>query len=228
MTNNIDNEFGGIMSLIGEKSRAKMLWSLLDGKAYTATELAVRADITRQACSNHLQKLLIANLLKVVKSGRHKYYSLSNDKVARVIENLAYLIPSKQNSNNDNETGGIRYARTCYDHLAGKLACNLTRALIDKKIISYINGNFSITKFGIEWFGKLGIDISEIKRLKRKFVYPCLDWSERKNHIGGSLGAIILKFFLQKDWIRKSKHSREIFITGLGKAELSNVFNIDT
>ena len=225
MSNQVDLDFSKLASLIGEKSRAIMLWNLLDGRAYTATELAVSADISRQACSNHLQKLIEANLLQVVKSGRHKYYRFANDKVAQIIENLASLIhvDSKSFQKTKQEQVGIKYARSCYDHLAGTLACNLTDVMLKKKIIVYSDKTFNITDHGVEWFYKIGINVLKLNELKRKLAFPCLDWSERKNHIGGSLGAAILNLFIQKDWVIKSKNSREIILTGIGELELSKI-----
>ena len=225
MSNQVDLDFSKLASLIGEKSRAIMLWNLLDGRAYTATELAVSADISRQACSNHLQKLTEANLLQVVKSGRHKYYRFANDKVAQIIENLASLIPTESKSiqKTKQEQVGIKYARSCYDHLAGTLACNLTDVMLKKKIIVYSNKTFNITDHGVEWFYKIGINVLKLSEFKRKLAFPCLDWSERKNHIGGSLGAAILDLFIENDWIRKSKNSREIIVTGIGELELDKI-----
>ena len=225
MDSQIDLDFGKLASLIGEKSRAIMLWNLLDGRAYTATELAVSADISRQACSNHLQKLTEANLLQVVKSGRHKYYRFANDKVAQIIENLASLIPVESISfqKTKPEKIGIKYARSCYDHLAGTLACNLTDVMLMKKIIVYSDKTFIITEHGVDWFYKIGINVLKLNEFKRKLAFPCLDWSERKHHIGGSLGAAILNLLIQKDWVIKSKYSREIIVTGIGELELDKI-----
>src|SRR5438045_1788776 len=123
-TQDIEKHFGHIAALIGEKSRAIMLWNLLDGRAYTATELALAADVSFQSASNHLSQLLTAGLLRAEKQGRHKYYRFANDRVAQAIENIAGLMPVPPVSHSLNITplSGIKYARTCYDHLAGAIA----------------------------------------------------------------------------------------------------------
>lgn len=225
----IEQHFSKVTSLIGERSRAIMLWNLLDGKAYTATELAISADISAQAASNHLAKLVKANLLAVDNQGRHKYYRFSNDKVAQVIETIACLLPM---DNNDQQKGtaqltGIRYARTCYDHLAGKTGVIITNALLQKKVLIEQQNNYTVSEQGIKWFAAIGIDIAVVRQAKRKFAYPCLDWSERKHHLGGALGAVLLDTIANNDWIRKIKQSREIIFTGTGKKELSKRLDIE-
>src|SRR5687768_3649137 len=188
-TEKIEQHFGQVTSLIGERSRAIMLWNLLDGRAYTATELAICADISAQAASNHLSKLVKANLLATDNQGRHKYYRFRNDKVAQAIETIASLLP--MNDKNDKkdtiQKNGIRYARTCYDHLAGRVGVTITNGLLQKKILIEQKSNYTVSVEGIKWFGAIGIDVDAVRKLKRKFAYPCLDWSERKHHLGGSL-----------------------------------------
>lgn len=228
-TEKIEQHFGRITSLIGERSRTMMLWNLLDGRAYTATELAVCADISPQAASNHLSKLVKASLLIVDSQGRHKYYRFANDKVAQVIETIASLLPI-DNYNQEKETtqlNGIRYARTCYDHLAGKAGVAITNGLLEKKILVPQKNNYTVSVSGVKWFGEIGININAVHQLKRKFAYPCLDWSERKHHLGGALGAVFLDTLTTKGWIRKIKQSREIIITGPGKSELNKRLGIE-
>jgi DNA-binding transcriptional ArsR family regulator len=225
----IEKHFGHIASLIGEKSRAIMLWNLLDGRAYTATELAVAAELSFQSASNHLSQLLNAGLLAVEKQGRHKYYRFANDRVAQTIENIAGLMPvsSLTRSINIANPSGIKYARTCYDHLAGKIGVRLTHALLQQKILTPYNDRYEVTHAGNTWFENVGIDIAATQKQNRKFAYPCLDWSERNHHIGGALGAALLQSMLQKDWIRKVNHSREIVITGKGKMEINKRLRIE-
>lgn len=229
-SDNLENHFSEIAALIGEKARAKMLWNLLDGRAYTATELAIAADISKQSCSNHLLKLVKADILVVEKQGRHKYYRFSNDRIAQVIESIAFLLPPKeleQPTKKQSESKGIKYARTCYDHLAGKIAIEITNSmLLSRKIIQHPD-SFEVTRKGEEWLDELDISIAEIGAQKRKFAFPCLDWSERKPHIGGALGAAMLDKLLEKDWIRRKQHSREVIITGLGQTELRQLFSIE-
>ncbi len=225
----MEDSFSEIAALIGDKTRAKMLWSLLDGRAYTSTELAIFADISKQSCSNHLLKLVNGGILKVEKQGRHRYYRFVDDKVAQVIESIAYLLPPKDDLSNETrkEVTGVKYARTCYDHFAGKVGVEITRVMVEMELIVRKEEQFSITKNGNEWFDNLGIDLTVLRNKKRKFAFPCLDWSERKFHIGGALGAGFLNFMLDNDWIRRIQHSRAIIITHKGKIGLKEKLNLE-
>ncbi|MDY8137185.1 winged helix-turn-helix domain-containing protein [Aquimarina sp. 2201CG5-10] len=225
---NIEQHFGNIAVLIGEKSRAIMLWNLLDGRAYTANELATCAEISAQAASNHLSKLVKGQLLVVEKQGRHKYYRFANDKVALVIENIAGLLPVPDLKKDiiQQNPKGIQYARTCYDHLAGRAGVEITTAFINKGILVFDSNNYSVTPSGEQWFSDIGIQLKTVEQMKRKFAFPCLDWTERKHHLGGALGAVFFSTILEHDWIRKIQHSREVFITSKGATELRKRLDI--
>lgn len=220
----IENKFGYIATLLGDKARAIMLWSLLDGKAYTATELSICANISRQSTSNHLAKLIESKLLIVEKQGRHRYYRLANAKVAQVIESMASLIPDAQIKliNTKPNSQDITYARTCYDHLAGELGVKITDALVKQKIIKPIDKKYIVTTFGVKWFSNLDISIDELKLKKRSFAHKCLDWTERRHHLAGSLGTALLEYMICNDWIRKKKNTRAVLVTSLGAKELSD------
>ncbi|MFI5132033.1 MAG: ArsR/SmtB family transcription factor [Chitinophagales bacterium] len=221
----IEKHFGHVASLIGEKSRALMLWSLLDGRAYTATELAIAADVSFQSASNHLSQLLTAGLLRSEKQGRHKYYRFANDRVAQAVENIAALVPIARPTASINHCDliGVKYARTCYDHLAGKVGVQLNQSLLKNKWLILRDNQYEISKAGNDQFENIGIDISAVQKLHRKFAYPCLDWSERNHHLGGALGAALLQSMIRNNWIRRVKHTREILITAKGKAEISRI-----
>ena len=225
----IEAHFGRVASLIGERSRAIMLWNLLDGRAYTATELAIRAGISAQAASNHLSKLVNAKLLAADPQGRHKYYRFTSNRIAGIIESIAGLLPMNNNAEQPGLVShtGIRYARTCYDHLAGKVGVAITNSLLQKKIMAVDKDQYRVTAPGIKWFETIGINIDAVKQMKRKFAYPCLDWSERKQHLGGALGATLLDTIAKKDWIRKTKQTREIIITGTGRRELGSRLGLE-
>lgn len=220
-------EFSKIATLIGEKGRSLMLWSLLDGKAYTATELSAFANISRQSVSNHLSKLIEANLVIAEKQGRHRYFRLANEKVAQVIESMASLIPNQKiEIKKSAETQKLAFARTCYDHLAGRISIELAKSLLGKKIIVMRGTDFEVTDFGRIWFEELGIDIVTLKNKKRSFAHKCMDWTERKHHIAGALGAAILEKFLENDWIRKKTNTRGIVVTTLGELKLFDELKI--
>lgn len=229
LTEEVEDHFARIAALIGEKSRAMMLWNLLDGRAYTATELAIAAEVSFQSASNHLSQLLSAGLLRSEKQGRHKYYRFANDRVAQAIENIAGLMPvlSLKNSPDPSLLTGIKYARTCYDHLAGAFGVQVTQSFIKNKWIVTHDDRYELTPVGNKQFAGLGINVELTQKQNRKFAYPCLDWSERNHHLGGALGAALLHSLIEQNWIRKIKNTREILITPKGKSEMNKLFKID-
>ena len=224
----IEAHFGRVASLIGERSRAIMLWNLLDGRAYTATELALCANISKQACSSHLNLLLEAGILTVEKQGRHRYFMFASDSAAHVIEGIASLMRRDlgTKSAHDEIPEGIRYARTCYDHLAGRVGVTIFQGIISEGLILQQGEDLAITPQGEQWFGKLSIDTDELRTQNRKFAYACLDWSERRHHLAGSLAAAMLKSFVTLGWIRRVHDSREVTITPHGKTELSRILPV--
>ena len=224
----MEDQFIKTVSLIGDPTRASILWTLLDGRAFTATELAVAVNTSPQNISMHLRKLLDADLLCVEKQGRHKYYRFSNKEVAYALEGMANLVPKpKVSSNNKTENySPIKFCRTCYDHLAGKIGVALSDSLLEQKIIVHTNNGFEISPSGKNWLTDFGINLEEAQKQKRIFLKPCLDWSERRNHIAGSFGALLLNKMLEQDWIRRTSNSRAIIITGKGEKELLKHFKI--
>lgn len=224
----MENEFSHIASLIGDPVRAKILWALLDGRAYTATELAVYADTTPQNISMHLNKLVNADLLSVESQGRHRYYNYSRADVPYAIEAIASLIPDNGlTARRLTEDKPVRYCRSCYDHLAGKVGVLLTDGLLKQQFIVKRDNVFSVSTEGEAWFNVLGIDINLLKRQKRSFARPCLDWSERKHHLAGSLGAALLNRMIIDGWVRKEKDSRTMIVTRKGEQAFLEHFKID-
>jgi DNA-binding transcriptional ArsR family regulator len=224
----MENQFKQIAALIGDPTRAVIMWTLLDGKAFTATELAIIANTSPQNISMHLAKLVQADLLCVEKQGRHKYYRFSNKEIAYAIEAMANLIPHSAipKKNSAEKHSPIKHCRTCYDHLAGKIGVAVTDSLLEQKIIIDNNNAFEISLKGEKWFSDFGINVDEVKKQRRLFLKPCLDWSERRNHIAGSLATSIFDKMVSNDWLRKTNHSRAIIITGKGEKELYEYFKI--
>ncbi|MBF4492806.1 winged helix-turn-helix transcriptional regulator [Flavobacterium sp. MR2016-29] len=224
----MEDQFIKTASLIGDPTRALILWTLLDGRAFTATELAVSANTSPQNISMHLGKLLDADLLCVEKQGRHKYYRFSNKEVAYALEAMASLVPKPKVSveNKTENYPPIKFCRTCYDHLAGKIGVALTDSLLEQKIIVEKNNAFEISFEGEKWFSNFGINLEEAQKQKRIFLKPCLDWSERRNHLAGSVGALLLNKMISEDWLRKTKNSRAIIVTAKGEKELLRHFKI--
>ena len=224
----MEDQFIKTATLIGDATRASILWNLLDGKAFTATELAIAVETSAQNISMHLGKLLDADLISVEKQGRHKYYRFSSKEVAYAVEAMANLIPKPEISAKKKTENypPIKYCRTCYDHLAGKIGVALADSLLEQKIIIEKNNTFEITSEGEKWFSDFGVNIGDAKKQKRIFLKPCLDWSERRYHIAGSVGTLLLNKMLEQDWIRRTANSRVIIITGKGEKEMLKSFKI--
>jgi DNA-binding transcriptional ArsR family regulator len=224
-------QFSAMALLIGEPARATMLWKLLGGKAFTASELAISADISAQSASMHLTKLVKANLLSVVSQGRHKYYQLSSPEVAYVLESISNLVPADRLVAEEPEEVNqqdIKFCRTCYDHLAGRVGVAVTDRLVEKKIIAS-NGrhNYEVTPKGIKWFADLNISADDLMKQRRAFARKCLDWSERRYHISGSLGAALLDKMIKMKWMSKQKNSRIVLITSTGQAKLYDLLGLN-
>ena len=224
-----EDKFISTASLLCEPSRAKIVWNLLDGRAYTASELALVADLSATSVSNHLSKLLQGNIVKVDIQGRHRYFSFSNPEVAYAVESLANLANKKSTIKSDHRTtqNEIKYCRTCYDHLAGKVGVLITDKLLERELIQLMDKNFIVTENGNHFFSDFGLDMTSLEKQRRNFAKACLDWSERKYHLAGSLGAALLDKMLELDWLRRTKNSRAIVITSLGRKELMNKFELE-
>jgi DNA-binding transcriptional ArsR family regulator len=223
----MENQIKSIASLIGDPIRSLILWTLLDNKAYTAIELSNIAETSPQNVSMHLAKLLNANILHVDKQGRHRYYRLANPEVAFAIEAISVLIPENKRKNVIDNNSDIKYCRTCYDHLAGKIGVLVTENLVDNKFLeSGENNHYHLTFEGECFFESIGINIENLKLKKRAFAKICLDWSERKYHLSGALGQALLNKMIQEDWIRRKKNSRAVIITHKGENELKEKFHL--
>ena len=225
----LENQFSQIASLLGDKARSVMLWNLLDGRAYTATELALCANISPQSASNHLAKLVEANILSISKQGRHRYYTFKTEEVAHVVESMASLLALNDEGQKVRKPApsGITYARTCYDHAAGRLGVALTESLLANDILMDSDRIYDLTEKGRAWFLSFGVDAEVLRQQKRSFAHQCLDWSERRPHLAGALGASMLGIMLNNDWVRRRKNTRELLITPKGKLELNNLLKLE-
>lgn len=217
-----------IAGLIGEPARARMLVALLGGKALTASELALEADITSQTASSHLAKLLKSHLLTVQKQGRHKYFQLAGEEVAGLLESLLNISSKVEHS--EVVTGPrdpeLRKTRICYDHMAGELGVTLFEALKTQALITDNQGSITITELGIDHFNNQGAHISELAKLKRPLCKSCLDWSERRHHLAGALGKWILDDAFKRKWARKDLDSRVIRFTPNGLRRFQQRYGI--
>ncbi len=221
-------EFISIAALIGEPARAAMLWNLLDGRAYTASELAITAGISSTSASNHLSKLLEADLLKAEAQGRHRYFSFARPEVAYVVESLASLTNSANQAKHTKAImPQIKYCRSCYDHLAGYVGVKITEVLEKKGAIIKAGTAYNITQRGWKLLHQLGVTEKDIPASRRALTRQCLDWSERRPHLAGQLGALILDEMLKKKWFKKVQFSRELIVTTKGKTELYRLLGIE-
>jgi len=207
-----------IAKLIGDPRRGQMLTALMAGKALTATELASEADITAQTASSHLNKLVDGGLLVMRKQGRHKYFQLHDNEVAQLLESL--LNVSAKTGVTTIATGPkdprLKVARICYDHLAGEISVALYDALVANGLLIDSANETYFTDKGLTFFEKLGVDFTELEKRKRPLCKSCLDWSERRNHLAGSLGQWILADLISKGWAQKDLDSRVIEFTDKG------------
>jgi DNA-binding transcriptional ArsR family regulator len=211
-----------VAALIGEPSRAAMLVELLDGRALTATELAVRAAIAPSTASDHLGRLLDGGLLSCLSQGRHRYYRLASPRVARVLEALGVLAsPTSPRDRFEAELlEAVRFARSCYDHLAGWLGVTVADALLARQLLRDEAGGFQLTPVGERWCAELGLDLAGAHHTRRAFARGCLDWSERRLHLAGSLGAALLARLLELGWLERIKGERALQLTPAGQAGL--------
>ena len=205
-----------------------MLWKILDGRMHTATELAIAADLSAQNASMHLAKLVRAGLLSVVKQGRLKYYQFTSPNVAYVIEAIANLVPKDNLMPPDDisDSSRIKYCRTCYDHLAGKVGVGITDKLLSKKIIEVNRQDFAISKSGVKWFDRLDISIPELSESKRALARQCLDWSEKRPHISGAVGAALADRLFDLKWLQRVKNSRIVSVTPLGQKKIYDLLGL--
>ncbi len=223
----VSEEFTQVASLICEPARAKMLWYLLDGKAYTATELASFADISITSVSNHLSRLLEADMVKVQAQGRYRYYSFANPQVAYAVEALAQLTPANSPIKTKlSRPSGEKYCRTCYDHLAGHVGVLLVETMEKKGFLKKVEKNYLVTKNGWNWLQQFDIKQSNYDSIRRPVARQCLDWSERRPHLAGQLATDLLQMMLQKKWLKKVQFSRELIVTAKGRQEIAAFFGV--
>jgi DNA-binding transcriptional ArsR family regulator len=223
------NGFKDVASLIGEPSRASMLWQLFDAGVLSAGELALTANITPQSASGHLKKLVNAGILQVEQKGRCRYYRYAKHEVTTTIEALRNLVALKKADPDhfSEEYMAMKNARVCYDHIAGRLGVSITRSLMKQKLVIEKGKGFIVTKSGLRWLEDFEIDIMKLGKGRRPFALKCIDLTERSPHLSGGLGAALLSSLLEKDWIRKTRHNRILIVTGTGRKEMAKTFHLE-
>lgn len=218
-----------VAAAIAEPARTRMLCCLMDGHARTATELGVVAQVSPSTASVHLAKLKSSSLVEVVAQGKHRYFRLSGPHVAAALEALLVIAGAVQQPFVPSTPSRLRGARTCYDHLAGTLAVVLHDQMVRQTWLQASEGgSFELSAQGEAQLIDMGVDVPTARLQRRRFACACMDWSERKFHIGGALGAALLKFALSRAWLRCDMDSRAVTITPTGHRAFKVAFGVDT
>ncbi len=212
----------GIAALIGDHARAEVLTALMADRALTATELAAVAGVTKQTISAHLGKLVGAGLVAVDRQGRHRYFRLADRDVAQLLESLmgvAFRTGALRLRLSPREPA-LRQARVCYDHLAGELGVAIHERLLARRALAPTADGLALTATGRRLLQELGIDTVALALQRRKFCHACMDWSERRHHLAGALGAALLARLIALGWVRRAKGSRVIVVAAHGRLAL--------
>lgn len=220
----VEPDLARLARTIGDPTRMRMLHLLMGGRALTAKELTYGAGVEPATGTVHLQKLLADSLVSARTQGRNKYFRLASPQVARCLE--AMMAVAVRGEASVEKRSPMQEARICYDHLAGRLAIELTHTLVARKVLHMTGTDFALTSKGELWCGGFGIDLKEIHRSRRKFAPYCLDWSERREHIGGALGSAIAERFADRKWIKREPDSRVVHVTAAGVRALRSQFGI--
>jgi DNA-binding transcriptional ArsR family regulator len=216
-----------IGSLLGDPARVNMMIALLDGRAWTARELADAGGVSPQTASSHLGKLVAAQLVRVDRQGRHRYHRLASTEVAQLLEQMhvagAMLAADRSRSRGPKDPE-MRELRSCYDHLAGRIAVELSQRIIDEN--GSPSGEAEVTPEGASLLERIGIDLGALQSGRRAFCRACLDWSERRPHVAGTVGAAILDRLKGLGWVKPRTSGRSLILTATGERGLHEVFGI--
>jgi DNA-binding transcriptional ArsR family regulator len=219
---NVTADVAAVAALIGERARAAMLDALVDDHELPATELARRAGVSASTASAHLAKLVDGGLVDVERNGRQRRYRLAGPAVAAAIEALAVIAPSRPARSLREATRAelLRTGRTCYDHLAGRLGVELTSALDRNGLLRRRGRAYLLTRAGERALDDLGVDLVAVRAQRRSFAFPCLDWTERRNHLAGALGAALTERLFALGWVERVGPGRAAALTDSGREGL--------
>jgi DNA-binding transcriptional ArsR family regulator len=219
-----------IAALLGDPARANMLSTLMDGRVSSAGELAYAAHVTPQTASAHLAKLVAARLLADERKGRNRYFRLASPEVARMIEEIMAVAVARAPRYRPAwmRDEGLRSARTCYDHLAGRLGVALADSLAERGHVVLDDDGGEVTQAGVRFLDDFGLDLAGAAGKRRRFCRPCVDWSERRAHLGGAVGAALAGRCFTLGWIERVKDSRAVAITPRGGYGFRAAFGIET
>jgi len=219
-----------VAALVGDTARATILAALMGGQALTGSELAFLARISRSTASEHLSKLVEARLIAITKQGRFRYYRIVSPRVAKMLESIELVaaidVPPRYQPRSMKDDA-LRFARTCYDHLAGQVGVAIADALVTNGHIILAEEGGEVTDAGARFLAGFGADLTSKSRSRRLFCQPCLDWSERRLHVAGLVGAEICRRCLELGWLRRVRDSRALRLTPDGKSGLRDHFGLD-
>jgi DNA-binding transcriptional ArsR family regulator len=224
-----DHHLARVAGAIAEPARARMLCCLLDGHARTATELSAVAEVSASTASAHLARLKDDRLLVQVAQGKHRYYQIADADVGAALEALLVVAGLPRPQFKPNTPDRLRNARTCYDHMAGTIAVRLHDHFAEQGWLATNGDNeYALTPEGEQQFVQLGLDLPAMRKLRRRFACPCLDWSERRPHLGGALGAALLQLALKKGWVEQDLDSRALSVPPKGQRQMLAAFGLST
>lgn len=242
-----DADIARIGALVAEPARARMLMALGDGRALAASVLADEAGVAASTASAHLAKLVDGGLLTAQRQGRHRYFQLAGPQVGALIETLAGLAPPApvRSLRQGTRAHAVRTARTCYDHLAGRLGAGLMGALLDRELLTGADGTFDphsalrdrlsapgsdhdyrLTERGMHELTAFGIDFDELAARPRPLIRYCVDWSEQRHHLAGALGAGLAARMLDLGWVSRARRGRAVHVTPAGSQGLAQAFGL--
>jgi DNA-binding transcriptional ArsR family regulator len=224
-----EGDVATVAALIANRPRAAMLDLLLDGQAHPAGDLAREARIAPSTASGHLIALMRGRLVVVERIGRQRRYRLAGSDVATALEALATLAPQRATLSLRQATAAeyLRSGRTCYDHLAGRLGVSVTDALVTRRAIRLRDGAFDVTRSGEVFLEDIGVDVAGARDRQRRFALPCLDWTERRYHLAGALGAAVCDRLFELGWIRCRPSGRAVVMTSEGSVQLGTMLGIN-
>ncbi|WP_317202433.1 helix-turn-helix transcriptional regulator [Janthinobacterium sp.] len=228
--NHPDTRLSAIAGAIAEPARARMLCCLLDGRARTSTELSAVAGVSPSTASAHLNRLREQRLVDVLAQGKHRYHRLAGEDVGKALEALLVLAGLPRPAFQPNTPSRLRHARTCYDHMAGTVAVALHDHLAAQGCLlagAPDGGDYLLSAAGAARLERLGVDLPALRKLRRRFACACLDWSERRPHIGGALGAALLQLALRRGWAERDLDGRALSVSAAGQRRMLAAFAPD-
>ena len=226
----MDADFPAVARLLANPARSAIVGALFDGRALTAGELGRVARVSASTASEHLAALTSGGLVTVASQGRHRYFALAGPEVAGALEALARICPTTppvRSLRASREPEALAFARTCYDHLAGRLGVAVLAALVDRRWLAVHAGGFEVTPEGADGFAALGVDTDVARNRRRRFAYPCLDWTDRRPHLAGALAAALTTALLDAGWVQRTRGQRAITVTPAGRAGLQAMLGIE-